>query len=159
CSIRQRLAEAAPEIGESTDPAEPSHPIRRREWFMETLSGFDILAANEPEIGFAPLPYYAVDNPGITQTLIQVLRGRLFRAEWGTQYGRGEAPPQKVRTDLSGFELEIENVQARYTAMRQQFKLQEQRLPGPADERLRLFVDQLTPEPFLRHPDEEESEL
>ena len=71
-ATRDRLVAVAPEIGPDADPEEPGDQLRRREWLLETIRGFDQLAhAPAAEIGFAPLPYYgAQGNPGRTQTLI-----------------------------------------------------------------------------------------
>src|SRR6266511_1722218 len=155
-SIRNRLAADAPDIDVAADPPEPRDPLRRREWIMETLSGFDLVAAGDDEIGFSPMPYYSTANPGRTQQLVQILRGRVHVAEWGAQFGRGPQPAQKLRDDLAHYGIEIENVQARYAAVKRRFKQQELMLPGLADERLRLFVKSLNPEPFLIDPNEDE---
>ncbi len=155
-SIRNRLAADAPNVDVAADPPEPRDPLGRREWIMETLSGFDLVAAGDDEIGFSPMPYYSTANPGRTQELVQILRGRLHVAEWGAQFGRGPQPAQKLRDDLAHYGIEIENVQARYGAVKRRFKQQELMLPGLAEERLRLFVKSLNPEPFLVDPNEDE---
>jgi hypothetical protein len=126
---------------------------------METLSGFDTVVASDPDIGFTAVPYYAQDtNPGRTQTLLQIIRGRLFRAQYGAEYGRGGLiPQQKQRNELDVYEIEISNVQERYLALKRQFKFDEQTLPGLADERLSLFIRGLNPEPLLRDQDEDDA--
>lgn len=108
-AIRDRLVADAPEIAPDRDPAEPQDLLRRREWLIETILGFDQVAhADREEIGFSPLLYYSVqDNPGRTQTLIQILRGRLFVAEWGVQFGRGQ-PVHKLRDDLEGYQRRMD---------------------------------------------------
>jgi hypothetical protein len=153
--VRTRLEADAPEIGLANDPPEPEDPLARRTWLMETLSGFDRVASTEREVGFAPLPYYSTGNPGRAQSLLQILRGLLFRAQYGAAFG-GVVPQDKVRTDLDDYEIEISNAQESYLAEKQKFKIQEQTLPGLADERLHLFVEALTPEPLLRQPGEDE---
>jgi hypothetical protein len=157
-SIRKRLARSAPEIDGSGSP-EPSAPLEHRTWLMETLAGFDSLVQQETEIGFASYPESAPANPGRTQALVQNLRGRLYQAQWGHAYGRGAQPQHKRRNDLDSFEIEIENVQARYTAARNRFKQHELTLPGLAEERIRLFAKSLNPEPFLRDPDENDGDF
>lgn len=155
-TIRDRLIAAAPEIAPALDPPEPPDPLEHRHWIMQTTGGFDHeIQRPEQEFKFAPLPYYTADNnPGRTQALIHILRGRLHVAEWGIAYGRRQPPDAKVRDDLAEFGDEIENVQARYTAARTKFKHQERTLAGLAAARLQFVAERLTPEPFLRVPGE-----
>jgi hypothetical protein len=145
--IRDRLVSEVPDVRTDRDPPRPEG-LDRRGWMLETISGFDLVSGHEQEFGFAPLPYYATGNPGRTQQLVQILRGRIYFAENGVQYGRGPAPAQPAR-DLGTLSRDVENLQARYTASRRQFDQQQLTLPGLAEERLRTFVAGLNPEPFL----------
>lgn len=154
--IRRRLAVAAPEIDNSNQPRPNQASNEYGFWKMNSLASFDEVADRQETIGFAPLPYYDAGTPGRTQSLVQILRGRVHEAEYGVEFGRGANPQAKIREDLEPFGIEIENLQERHNVARRRFKHDETTLPGLADKRLRLFAASLHPEPFLRDVDEDE---
>jgi len=155
--IRNRLVDAAPEIGPDHDPPRPDG-LDHRLWLLETISGFDLAAAEKQDLGFSPLPYYAVGNPGSTQQLVQILRGRIYFAANGMQIGHGPEPAEPLR-DVDALSRDLENIQARYTAAKRQFEQQQLTLPGLAEERLRIFAGGLQPEPFLLREGESEGDF
>lgn len=154
--IRGALAGVAPEIDDSGRPPPAQTSPEYGFWKVDSLVSFDRTAPDEQEIGYAPLPYYGSGYRGRVERLIQILRGRLYAAEYGVQAGRGQTPQSKLRDDLASYAVDIDNLHERYNAANRQFSHEETTLAGLADERLRLFVASLSPEPFLRDANEDE---
>jgi hypothetical protein len=153
--IGNRLVADAPEIDDSAAPRPDQMSQEYAFWKIDSIGGFEETAAQTERIRFAPMPFYDTDDRSRVQRMVQILRGRVYAAEYGTQCGRGVAPDKRIRDDLGGYSDELENVQAKYEAIKRQFKHAQATLPGLADERLRVFAARLTPEPFLRDASED----
>ena len=154
-AIRERLAADAPEIDDSNDPPpDGSRPGEIQLWRISSLRSFDEIAGEDRDPSFSALPYYGTPH-GRSSSLIGILRNRLWAAEYGLP-PRGALPTTKARDDLAGYETEIENLQAKYTAARRIFRQADLTLPGLADQRLRLFSAGLTPEAAVTDPDEDD---